>query len=108
MAFGLPYELPWEQRVATLDLTLFDRYAGRYANVDNAKDAFVFRRDGAWLLIESPSPAAWSLEVFAESATRLFARVVEWDRVFTIDAQGKVTELRTRNQGVTSTFRPSP
>jgi CubicO group peptidase (beta-lactamase class C family) len=105
MAFGLPYELPRERQAATLDLASFDRHAGRYVNVEKPADTWVLRRDGARLLVEDPG--AWSFEVFPESATRLFARVVEWDALLVIGDHGEVTEIRTRNQGESATFRPA-
>jgi CubicO group peptidase (beta-lactamase class C family) len=107
IAFGLTYELPRQRQVATFDLRSFDGFAGKYVNATNAEDAFVFRRQDDRLLIESATPAEWSFQVFAESPTRLFARALEWSAVFVLDERGRVAEIRTRNQGVESRFRPS-
>jgi CubicO group peptidase (beta-lactamase class C family) len=107
MAFGLPYEVPRERFVASLDLKLFEAYSGRYTNLEDANDAFIFRRDGGRLLMESLEPGAWSFEVFAESPTQLFARVIEWEAKLVVDEGGRVTEILTRNQGMESRWRPS-
>ncbi|MEK7992972.1 MAG: hypothetical protein AAB403_04115, partial [Planctomycetota bacterium] len=72
-------------------------------NLERADDAFVLRREAGRLLIEIPG--AGSFEVFPESATRLFARALEWDALFVIDDHGNVTEVLTRNQGVESRWR---
>ena len=63
------------------------------------------RRDGERLRIEIPG--AGSFDVFAESPTQVFARALEWDALFVVDNSGHVTEVRTRNQGVESRWRPS-
>ena len=105
MAFGLPYETPRERTMASLDLKLFDRLAGNYSNVTNANDVFVFRRDGERLRIEFPG--AGGFDVFAESPTQVFARALEWDALFVVDNSGHVTEVRMRNQGMESRWRPS-
>jgi CubicO group peptidase (beta-lactamase class C family) len=107
IAFGQPYELPRVRQVAPLDLQRFDQFVGRYTNVANPEDAFVFGRQGNQLSIGSATPGEWSFDVFAESPTRIFARALEWDAVFVVDNRGAVTEVRIRNQGLESHFRPA-
>lgn len=105
MAFGLPYEMPRDRRVASLDPKVFDAYAGKYENVERSEDTFALRRDAGRLLIEFPGGG--SFEALPESPTRLFARVVEWEASFVLDGRGEVGEVRIRNQGVESRWRRS-
>jgi hypothetical protein len=78
-----------------IDPGLLDRYAGFYLLGDQA--VLTVKRDGDHLTTQLTSQPP--LPVFAESSTRFFAKTVEAQLDFQVDASGKVTGVGLRQHG---------
>ena len=81
--------LPVEQKPVSIDSRIFDQYAGEY----EMAPGFIIKvfRDGARFMIQAPGQPA--LEIFAETETKFFLKVVDAQAEFIKDAAGKVTEM---------------
>jgi CubicO group peptidase (beta-lactamase class C family) len=84
-----------ERKVARIDYSLYDAYAGRY---ELAPDLiFTIRRDGDRLTAQLTGQHA--MEIFPESATEFFYKAVDAQITFVNDSQGKVTVLILHQHG---------
>jgi CubicO group peptidase (beta-lactamase class C family) len=96
IAFGEPVEKPTAPKVAKIDPAIYDAYAGRYQLGPNL---FVtFTRDGNRLMTQVTGQPRF--EVFPESETKFFLKVVDATVIFGKDNQGKVTHVLIRQGGV--------
>lgn len=87
--FGENYEVPKERRQITLDPKIYDAYAGQYEVAPNF--VLTITRDGNKLMGQATGqPGA---ELFPESETKFFLRVVDAQITFTKDEKGRVTGL---------------
>jgi len=75
---------------------LFDRYAGRYQLAPEA--ILTFRREGDRLLVQLTGQGA--NEMFAESETQFFLKVVDAQLTFELDAEGKPVAVTLHQNGV--------
>jgi CubicO group peptidase (beta-lactamase class C family) len=89
IVFGEKYEMPVERTAVKVDPKIFDSYVGRY----ELRPDFIFTitRDGDRLLLEATGqPQA---ELFPESATKFFLKVVDAQVTFVKNEAGEVTHL---------------
>jgi CubicO group peptidase (beta-lactamase class C family) len=86
---GERYELARERVVAQVDPRIYDAYVGKYEL--SATFALTVTREGDRLLTQATNQPQF--EVFPESETKFFLRVVDAQITFVKDAQGKVTSL---------------
>jgi hypothetical protein len=89
IAFGQSYELPRTRKVAKLDPKIYDAYAGRYQI--GPKVIATFTREGDQLMTQLTNQPKF--EVFPESATVFFLKVVDATITFIKDDKGKVTHV---------------
>jgi CubicO group peptidase (beta-lactamase class C family) len=89
IALGEPYELPRPRKVAAVDPKLYDAYAGRYQIAPNT--IATFTREGDRLMTQISNQP--KIEVFPESETVFFLKVVDATITFFKDAKGKVTHI---------------
>jgi CubicO group peptidase (beta-lactamase class C family) len=88
-------EPPVERRAIKLDAKLYDAVAGEYQLAPGA--VFTIRRDGDRLLAQlSGQPV---IEIFPESETEFFYKVVDAQIMFVKNPQGKVTALVLHQHG---------
>ena len=81
--------LPVEPKAVTLDPKILDRYPGEYTVTPAFK--FVFTVESGHLMGQATGQPKF--ELFAESETRFFLKVVDAQVEFQLDAGGKVTGL---------------
>ncbi|MCW5979400.1 MAG: serine hydrolase [Bryobacteraceae bacterium] len=89
IVFGEKYEAPRERTAVRVDPKLFDAYAGKY----ELQPEFIItiRRDGDKLMAQPTGQS--ELEIFAESETKFFVKVVDAQITFVKDEEGRVTGL---------------
>ncbi len=86
IAFGEPYELPGTRKVAKVDPKIYDAYAGRYQL--EPKVIATITREGDHLMIQLTGQPR--LEMFPESETVFFLKVVDATITFVKDGKGAV------------------
>ncbi len=91
-AHGEPVVLTSERKEITLPPQVLERYAGSYA-LRPGLDMVVTVEDGRLMTQLGPQP---KVPIFPESATSFFAKVVDAQIEFKMDAAGKVTALVLR------------
>jgi CubicO group peptidase (beta-lactamase class C family) len=96
IAFGEPYELPGTRKVAKVDPKVYDAYAGRYEL--EPKVIATVARNGDRLMIEVTGQPR--LEMFPESETVFFLKVVDATITFVKDDKGKVGHLLIHQGGL--------
>ena len=89
IAFGEPYELPRARKVAKVDPKVYDSYVGRYEL--EPKVIATITREGDRLMIQVTDQP--KVEMFPESETDFFLKVVDATLTFVKDDKGKVTHL---------------
>ncbi len=89
IVFGEPYELLRPRKVAKIDSKILDDYAGRYEIAP--KVIATFTREGDRFMTQITNQPKF--EVFPESATVFFLKVVDATITFVKDDKGKVTHM---------------
>ncbi len=89
-------EPPKERQAVKLDPKLYDAYAGEYQLATNK--VFTIRRDGDRLMAHLTGQSF--LEIFPESETNFFYKVVDARITFVKDNQGRVTDLILHQSGL--------
>jgi CubicO group peptidase (beta-lactamase class C family) len=89
IAFGEPYDLPAAHKVAKVDPKIYDTYVGRYEL--EPKVIATITREGDRLMIEVTGQSR--VEMFPESDTVFFLKVVDATITFVKDDKGKVGHL---------------
>ncbi len=92
IALGDSYDLPKVRKVAKVDPKIFDAYVGRYQVGPNAIGTF--SREGDRLILQITDQPKF--EVFAESETTFFVKVVDAVITFVKDDKGKVTHVNIK------------
>jgi CubicO group peptidase (beta-lactamase class C family) len=87
--FGQPYEVPMVRTVARVDPEIYDAYVGQY----QLAPTFILTvtREGDRLMTQATGQG--KIEVFPESDTKFFLKVVDAQITFVKDDSGKVTHL---------------
>ena len=99
MVLGEKYELPRERVAIKVDPKIYDAYVGVYEL--RPEFQLTVTREGDKLITQATGQG--KLEVFPESETKFFLRVIDAQISFVKDASGKVTHLDIVVEG-----RPSP
>jgi CubicO group peptidase (beta-lactamase class C family) len=89
VALGEPYKLPAPRKMAHVDAKLYDTYAGRYQLAPNV--IATFTREGDRFMTQITGQP--KLEVFPESETVFFLKVVDATITFVKDGKGKVSQI---------------
>lgn len=99
IVFGEKYAVPQERRVVSVDPKLLESYAGKYQvapglvfNIVRTSNGLTFQPTG------QPTPA----EMFAESDSKFFLKVVDAQITFVKNTEGKVTGLEFQQAGRTT------
>jgi CubicO group peptidase (beta-lactamase class C family) len=93
--FGKPYNLPRERPVAKVDPKVYDAYVGDYVLTKDL--TLSITRDGDHLMMEPTSQS--KVELFPESETKYFLKVVDAQVTFVKDEDGTVSRLILRQGG---------
>ena len=95
IAFGEEYSLPKQRIVADIPKALYDEYAGKY----ELRPDFVFTitREGDRLFVQ-PTGQGKS-EIFPESETEFFSKIVDAQITFVKGESGEVTQLVLHQNG---------
>ncbi len=80
-----------------IDPKRFDQYTGQYSFVDDPEFMLNFWREGEKYFMQPTNQGR--IEIFPESETKFFLRVIEAQATFVRDAQGKVTGVVWRQNG---------
>ncbi len=89
IVFGEPYELPRERVAVKLDPKILDAYVGQYELAPNLLLTII--REGDRLLVRVGGQPP--IELFPESETRFFLRVVDAEITFVKNERGEITHL---------------
>jgi CubicO group peptidase (beta-lactamase class C family) len=87
--FGQPYRVPAVRTVAKIDPNVYDAYVGQYQLAPTF--ILTITREGDRLMTQATGQG--KLEVFPESETKFFLRVVDAQITFVKDDSGTVTHL---------------
>lgn len=87
--------MPVEHRLAAVDPAIYDAYVGRYALAPTF--VLTVTREGNRLITQATGQQ--KMEVFPESDTKFFLRVVDAQITFVKDAAGKVVALILHQNG---------
>src|SRR6266478_5977875 len=80
-----------------IDAKLFDQYVGQYSFVDDPEFMLNFWREGEKFFMQPTSQGR--IEIFPESETKFFLKIIEAQATFVRDAGGKVTSVVWRQNG---------
>jgi CubicO group peptidase (beta-lactamase class C family) len=89
-------EEPKEKAAAKVDMTIYDTYAGQYKLAGGA--VFTVQRQGDRLMVQLTGQPFF--EVFPETETKFFYKVVDAQLTFVKDGSGKVTALILHQNGL--------
>jgi putative CocE/NonD family hydrolase len=101
---------PWSARAADgqnsnpqhteikIDAKLFDQYVGQYSFVDDPEFMLNFWREGEKFFMQPTNQGR--IEIFAESESKFFLKIIEAQATFVRDAEGKVTGVVWRQNGI--------
>jgi len=92
IALGEPYEMPKARKVAKVDPKIFDAYVGRYQL--GPKAIATFSREGDRFMTQINGQPKF--EVFPESETNFFLKVVDATITFVKDDKGRVTHVNIK------------
>lgn len=92
--FGEKYEIPQAKIIAQVDPKIYDAYVGDYQLAPNF--ILTVTREGDHLMTQATGQG--KIEIFPESETKFFPKVMEASLTFVKDESGKVTHL-ILNQG---------
>src|SRR5712691_1431711 len=81
-----------------IDAKLFDQYVGQYSFVDDPEFMLNFWREGEKFFMQPTNQG--KIEIFAESETKFFLKIIEAQATFVRDAAGRVTGVVWRQNGV--------
>src|SRR5713101_1299638 len=81
-----------------IDAKLFDQYAGQYSFVDDPEFMLNFWREGEKFFMQPTNQGR--VEIFAESETRFFLKIMEAQATFVFDAGGRVAGVVWRQNGI--------
>jgi CubicO group peptidase (beta-lactamase class C family) len=95
IVFGAPYDIPVERKSITLPSATLDRYVGQYELAPNR--IMTITNENGKLMAQATGQG--KTELFAESETTFFPKVIEATLTFVKDAQGQVTGLVLRQGG---------
>jgi hypothetical protein len=85
------YTPPRERKAIKVDPQIYDAYVGEYAWGDRGFIKVI--KENNRLFVRTPSSVRGAVELFPETETRFFTKVVETTVDFVKDNQGKVNEL---------------
>ncbi|HXI61872.1 MAG TPA: CocE/NonD family hydrolase [Pyrinomonadaceae bacterium] len=80
-----------------IDPKTFDEFVGQYAFAENPDLVLSFFRDGDKFFLQATNQGRF--EIFPESETKFFLKLIDADATFVRDAQGKVTSVLWRQSG---------
>ena len=86
-----------------IDPRLFDDFVGQYSSVEDPDFVFSFSREGDKFFLQATGQQ--KIEIFPESETKFFLRVVEAQATFTRDSAGKVAGAVWRQNNRDSQLR---
>lgn len=92
---GAETVLPQDPPVAKVDPKIYDAYAGRYQYAPGTVDTVT--REGDRLMVQVTGQA--KEELLPETETTFFSKGQDWRLIFVKDEQGRVTEVRFRQNG---------
>ncbi len=92
IAFGERYEMPKARKVAKVDPKIYDAYVGRYQL--GPKVIATFSREGDRFMTQLTGQPRF--EVFPESETNFFLKVVDATITFVKDDKGKITHVNIK------------
>ena len=86
-----------------IDPRLLDQYTGQYSFVEDPEFVLSFWRDGEKFYLQPTNQGR--IEIFPESDTKFFLKIIEAQATFVRDAQGKITGVVWRQNGVDNQAR---
>jgi len=96
IALGDSYEIPRVRKVAQVDPKIYDEYVGRYQLAPNV--IATFSREGDRFMVQVTGQP--KLEVFPESETNFFLKVVDATITFVKNDKGKVTHVNLKQGSI--------
>lgn len=97
-AQALTNQSPQTQHVEKkIDPKLFDEYVGQYSFVSDPEFVLSFWREGGKYFLQATGQSR--IEIFPESDTKFFLKVIEAEATFVRDAQGNIASVIWRQNG---------
>lgn len=93
--YGLPYQIPKTRKEITLDPALYDNYVGVYELAP--KFRLTVTREGSRLMTQATGQG--KLEVFPESETQFFLKVIDAQLTFVKGPDGKAVQVILHQAG---------
>jgi CubicO group peptidase (beta-lactamase class C family) len=97
IVFGEKYELPQERVAIQVDPNIYDAYVGEY-QVDTTLILNITKEDNR-LFAQAIGTGQPTFEIFPESETKFFLKVVDAQITFVKDEKGTITELILHQMG---------
>src|SRR5712671_4002480 len=86
-----------------IDPKTFDEFVGQYSFADNPDLVLSFFREDDKFFLQATNQGR--IEIFPESETKFFLKLIDAEATFVRDAQGKVTSVLWRQNGQTTPAR---
>src|SRR2546423_10624724 len=101
--FRLGAEAGQQQKEVKINPKTFDEFVGQYSFADNPDLMLSFFREGDKFFLQATNQGR--IEIFPESETKFFLKLIDAEATFVRDAQGKVTSVLWRQSGQTTPAR---
>ncbi|HEY0350292.1 MAG TPA: DUF3471 domain-containing protein, partial [Pyrinomonadaceae bacterium] len=95
--FRLGAEAGQQQKEVKINPKTFDLFVGQYSFADNPDLVLSFFREGDKFFLQATNQGR--IEIFPQSETKFFLKLIDADATFVRDAQGKVTSVLWRQSG---------
>lgn len=99
IVFGAKYDMPVEHKAINVPSSVLDQYVGEY--LVQTSTTLTITKEGDKLMLSIPAQP--KMQLFPESETDFFLKIVDAQITFVKDASGKVTQLlfrQGRGQGI--------
>lgn len=94
--FGEPYDLPEQRQVIELDPTIYNAYVGRY----ELESGSIITVTKEYNRIFTQWDGEERVEIFPESLTKFFLKVINAQRTFVVDETGRASRLILHQGGL--------
>ena len=93
--FGQPYELPKQRQAIELDPAIYDAYVGQY----ELEPGWIMNVTKEANCIFTQWVGQKRVELFPESSTKFFTKLIDSQRTFVVDETGKATQVIVHQGG---------
>src|SRR5437660_8553759 len=88
---------------AKIDPKTFDEFVGQYSFLNDPELVLSFWREGDKFFLQASNQER--IEIFRESESKFFLKIIEAQATFVCDAEGKVTSMVWRQNGLANSAK---